>query len=52
VVTESYRQQSALMKDVLEAQSTLAAASHQHREALLQLWTAVSDLEKAMGGER
>jgi outer membrane protein TolC len=51
VAVESYRQQAALMKDVLEVQSTLAAADHQYREALLQLWTAVADLEKAMGGE-
>jgi outer membrane protein TolC len=51
VATDRYKQEAALLKDVLSAQGTLGDASAQYDEALLGLWTAKADLEKAMGEE-
>jgi outer membrane protein len=49
VVVEKYKQESALVKDVLQAQASLAEADNQYHQALLSYWTARADLEKALG---
>lgn len=46
-----YLHNSALLKDVLEAQSALADAERTRREALAALWVASADLAKATGKE-
>jgi outer membrane protein TolC len=49
VVMNQYSQKAALLKDVLQEQSSLADANRQYKEALLQLATAQAGLEKALG---
>jgi outer membrane protein TolC len=51
VITNKYKQQAALLKDVLQEQAQLASANQQYQQALAQYWTARADLEKAMGEE-
>ena len=46
-----YTQKSALLQDVLQAQSTLADANHQYQQAILGTMTAMADLEKTIGQE-
>lgn len=46
---DDYAQQNALLKDVLQAQSTLSDADDKCRQAVLDIWTAKADFEKAMG---
>lgn len=48
---DSYAQQAALLKDVLQAQSSLADAENSYRQAVLEIWTAKANFEKAMGEE-
>jgi outer membrane protein TolC len=52
VTTERYRAQVALLKDALQAQTSLAEANTQYQQALLSFWTARADFEKAIGGEQ
>jgi outer membrane protein TolC len=52
VVTFKYRFESALLKDVLQAQTTLADSDYQYQQALLSFWTAKADFEKAIGEEK
>lgn len=49
VVSNRYRQEAALLKDVLQAQASLAEADSQYQQSLLNYWTARADLEKAIG---
>ena len=42
-------QESVLVKDLLQAQTALAAADQRHLESLAAFWTALADLEKATG---
>ena len=51
IAMERYRQQAALLKDVLLAQSDLAEASHRHHQAVLGLWVAQADFQKSIGEE-
>jgi outer membrane protein TolC len=44
-----YAQQTALLKDLLSAQASLAAASDQYRQALLGLLDAQANFDKALG---
>lgn len=44
-----YQVTAALLSDVLQSQSTLAETNHQFQQALLNYWTARSELEKALG---
>jgi outer membrane protein TolC len=46
---DNYAQQTALLKDVLQAQSALSDAERQYYQAVLGIWTAKADFEKAMG---
>lgn len=51
VTTDSYSEERGLLKDVLQAESTLAEKSNLYQQALLSYWTAVADFEKAIGEE-
>jgi outer membrane protein TolC len=51
VVTNKYRQQASLLKDVLQEGTQLANANQQYQQALAQYWTARSDLDRSMGEE-
>jgi outer membrane protein TolC len=51
VVMNRYTQKSAVLQDVLKAQSDLADANHQYQQALLDFMTATTDLERAIGLE-
>lgn len=49
VTTQKYSQQAVLLQDVLQAQATVAEATHQYQKALLAFWTARAEFEKALG---
>ncbi len=51
VATNRLKEESALLKDVLHAQASLAEANNQYRQALLGFWSAKADFEKAIGEE-
>ena len=51
VVSNRYTVQAALLKDVLQAQTTLADANYQYQQAMLALWAARAEFEKAVGGD-
>jgi outer membrane protein len=44
-----YRQNSALLQELLEAQSNLEVAEEKHQQAILDYWTSKANLEKALG---
>jgi outer membrane protein TolC len=52
LATVRFRAESALQKNVLEAQADLASANDRTQKALLTYWSARADLEKAMGEEQ
>ena len=52
VMGNRYKQQAALLNDVLNAQATLAEADNQYQQALLAFWSARADFEKAVGGDQ
>jgi outer membrane protein TolC len=49
VVSNRYKVQATLLRDVLKSQRDLSQANYQYTQALLGYWTARADLEKAMG---
>lgn len=49
--TEAYAQQAILLSGLLQQQASLASAEDQYREALLALWTARAEFERALGEE-
>lgn len=51
VTLDRYRQQAALVSDTLQAQAALADANHRYQHALLAVWTARADLDRALGEE-
>jgi outer membrane protein TolC len=51
-MTDKYKNQTALLKDVLQAQTELAQADTKYQEALTSFWTAKADFEKAIGEEK
>lgn len=51
VMMDRYRQQAALFSDTLQAQATVADANHRYQHALLAIWTARADLDRALGEE-
>ena len=51
VLTNRYKAQMSLLKDVLQAQSQLEQANDQGRQALLSFWTAKADFENAIGDD-
>ena len=51
VLMNQYRQQTVLLDDVLKAERELTFANTEHNNAQLSVWTAQSELQKAMGEE-
>jgi len=51
VTQNRYKQQAALLDDVLKAQSDLATATNDFHQAVLKVWTARANLAKALGEE-
>ena len=51
VTRNRYTQQSALLDDLLRAQSDLADATNDYHQAVLKVWTARANLAKALGEE-
>ncbi len=49
VANNKFKENAALLKDVLQAQAQSAEANHQYQESLSQYWSALADLRKAMG---
>ena len=49
VVSSKYREQSALLREVLEQQARLADATYEYQQALLGYWTARSEFDRALG---
>lgn len=47
-----YRLEAVLLKDVLQAQTSLADADYDYQKALLSFWTAKADFEKALGEDK
>ena len=52
LVTYKYRLDAALLKDVLQAQTSLANSDYDYQKALLAFWTAKADFEKAIGEDK
>ena len=44
-----YREQSALLKDVLDAESELARANAEYNRAVLGVWQSQAEFNRAMG---
>jgi outer membrane protein TolC len=51
IAMRRYSLQATLLKDVLEAQTTLADAGDQYQRTLMSYWTAKADLDKAVGND-
>lgn len=51
VLMNQFRQQAVLLDDVLKAEHELTSANTEHHNAQLSVWTAQSELQKAMGEE-
>jgi outer membrane protein TolC len=51
VTMNRYRQESAILEQVLEAESSLEEKNKDYQEAVLGYWTARAELEKAIGEE-
>ncbi|MFN7934108.1 MAG: TolC family protein [Bryobacteraceae bacterium] len=49
LATARFRNQAALLKDVLEAQADMAGADNKAQQALVAFWSASAELEMAMG---
>jgi outer membrane protein TolC len=49
---EKYKTGTVLFKDLLQTEATLAEANHAHQEALLAVWVARAEFEKALGEDR
>lgn len=51
VALNKYKERAVLLKNVLEVQASSADANNQYQQAVLSLWTARADFEKAIGEE-
>jgi outer membrane protein TolC len=51
VTSNKYREQAALMKDLLQAQARSSETAFQYQQALSSYWSAFAELRKAMGTE-
>ncbi len=51
VTTVRYKEQAALIKDVLQAQARSTETEFQYQQALSSYWNALADLRRAMGDE-
>lgn len=52
VAANKYSLQATLLKDVLQAQTSLVNADYEYQKALLAFWTAKADFEKAVGEDK
>jgi len=52
VLSNRYKVQMSLLKDVLQAQVQLEQANNQGRQALLSFWTAKAEFENAIGEDK
>ena len=52
VLSNRYRAQVALLKEVLQAQTQLEQANDQRRQTLLSFWTAKAEFEHAIGEDK
>ena len=52
VAANRYKVQVALLKDVLQTQTSLADANQQYQQAISSFWTAKADFEKAIGEDK
>jgi len=51
VTGNKYKEQAALLKDLLQAQAQSSETSFQYQQALSSYWSAFAELRKAMGEE-
>ena len=51
VTMNKYKVESAILQEVLEAESSLEEKNKDYQEAVLEYWTSRAELEKAMGEE-
>ena len=51
VTTNRYKEQAALVRDLLQAQARSTEAKFQYQDALASYWSALADLRRAMGDE-
>jgi outer membrane protein len=51
VVSTKYKEQAALIRDLLESQARKSEADYQYQQALSSYWGALADLRRAMGEE-
>ncbi len=51
VANNQYKEQSALLKDVLQAQTRSSEADYDYQQALSSYWSTLADLRRAMGEE-
>jgi outer membrane protein len=49
VMTDNYKVEAALLKDVLQSESAMEQANDQYQQALLSFWTAKSEFDKSLG---
>lgn len=49
ITMDAFRQQTALLKDLLSAQASLAQANDQYRQGVLGFWEARANFEKSVG---
>jgi outer membrane protein len=49
--SNKYKEQAALLKDLLQAQARSSETAFQYRQALSSYWSAFAELRKAMGAE-
>jgi outer membrane protein TolC len=52
LVSYKYKLDAVLLKDVLQAQTSLADANYDYQKALLSFWMAKADFEKALGEDK
>ena len=50
-VTQKYGQKTALLRDVLQQQSSVEKANADYNEAIASFWTAKANFQKALGAE-
>jgi outer membrane protein len=51
VTSNKYKEQAALVKDLLQAQARSSETAFQYQQALSSYWSAFAELRKAMGAE-
>jgi outer membrane protein TolC len=51
VTTNRFKEQAALIRDLLQAQARSSEAAFQYQQALSSYWTALADLRRGMGDE-